>query len=851
MNGNLMRSGFSPSPLRQQQQQQQQPYGSSTTATPQHNYTNSNAAMNLMARTAKQQQQQQQHTTHLELVAELKSIVDNQRSRVEKLKVESAIHIEHQAALRRRELEKKRSDIDKAIRDLEPALERVRSQWAQAKASNSGFENTWSGLKMQHNSIKSRVDVLKDSLSTFDTTIEDNRRSLSHMKDHIAEVENDKASMRIKLKRALECVVVDEDTFANRTREEEQYLQQLLQAHRAIEAELNQAQSVTKHDIAPLEDEVRVLAERLKEMQNKTADLFQQSVDAERRVTSLQEEWLSNGYTLQEDLERAGHLLTFKNAIINYLERQIQRHQQQYGDTHGKRRGGTGDTAWLTQSIVVWEGIVREAQNEKQRLQLKSEPLQRLAETTAKCHEVKTALNNIRNNVFACGPAATSQRKRLVLDLCDMRALVSEKKAVEDQLMRHLQELALVLNEDLATVMRWVRRETFDDYVSSTDGENDIDVASDGTDLFLLRDEGDDDIVALHSCLDIDVNDPHGQEELKRMAHRPEGPLREFAARRAAQLQQSKSSVPGAAMQQQQHASPNRGQSVMETFERAMLSVQCRVATEVVNHVRHRYEAINGGQYDPKLDRVVPDQEYFKRVKEQRARVEQWKSDQKTRFPAAGGSTSMVDADRASPVAQRRIQALSADASSMPSSLASANPVSKAVHYLTRLLQGAAFLVYFRNGVGPHMRHVFLSANFNRVLWRRMGSESSEREEDGSMEIAKIVDVTLGHQTAVMQDHRARRQQPMREDTAFSLVTGEITLDMECDSAEERNYWAQAFAWVVNESGDGGVIASLRRAGRLLAVDTRSGNVITPNLREPADRSTVQAQVVPATAGVN
>ena len=72
------------------------------------------------------------------------------------------------------------------------------------------------------------------------------------------------------------------------------------------------------------------------------------------------------------------------------------------------------------------------------------------------------------------GPAASSHCKRLVLDLTDMRALVSEKKQTEDQLMRHLQELALVLNEALASVMRWVKRDTFDDYVSSTDGDTEV-----------------------------------------------------------------------------------------------------------------------------------------------------------------------------------------------------------------------------------------------------------------------------------------------------------------------------------------------------------------------------------------
>eukprot|EP00759_Apiculatamorpha_spiralis_P011680 PhF_6_TR18942/c0_g1_i2/m.27754 len=236
-------------------------------------------------------------------------------------------------------------------------------------------------------------------------------------------------------------------------------------------------------------------------------------------------------------MERAGHLLTFKNSIINSLEKLLEKHRIQHGDIKGQKRSGQGDVHWLSHSVTVWEFIVHEAQNEKQRLQMKPEPLQRLAETTTKCHEVKATLNAIRTKVFAAGPAATSHRKRLVLDLSDMRALISEKKQIEDQLMRHMQELCLVLNEDLATVMRWVKRETFDDYVSSTDGEHEIE---EDDNYFTLREETNEDVNQIRSSLDFDMDDPYGQELLKQVAHRPEGPLREFAARRALQMQQGK-----------------------------------------------------------------------------------------------------------------------------------------------------------------------------------------------------------------------------------------------------------------------------------------------------------------------
>ena len=440
------------------------------------------------------------------------------------------------------------------------------------------------------------------------------------------------------------------------------------------------------------------------------------------------------------------------------------------------------------------------------------------------------------------GPAASSHRKRLVLDLTDMRALVSEKKQTEDQLMRHLQELALVLNEDLASVMRWVKRDTFDDYVSSTDGDTEVGGGEESDAFFTLREEATEDVATIRSSLDFDMDDPYGQELIRQVAHRPEGPLREFAAKRALQLQHGTGQRPGDPTGLS--FSQRQGGPSMETFERSMLAVQCRVATEVVNHVKRRYEAITNGTYDQRNDRIVADAEYFRRVKDQRMRVQQWKNDQKASAMGVVGVGASLAGGPQGPPRGAAPQALG-DLSEH-TQLGGSNPVTRATHYLTRLLQGNAFLVYFRNGMGPHMRHVFLSTSLSRVMWRRMGTEASEREEDGAMDVSRVVDVTLGHQTDVFREHRSRRVQPMREDNAFSLVAADVTLDMECDAIEERNYWAQAWAWVVNESHDGGVIASLRRTGRCVVVDGRTGTVVPPGHREASDRSTLQVQIAPA-----
>ena len=400
---------------------------------------------------------------HDEAKHELEAIVKKQAERIEQLKITTARDLEHHSNLRRKSLEERKASALEAIAQITPRLEIVRSQWNHAKQQNQGFEMQWGSMRTQYQQVKQRVDALHDTIEDGRNNIEATRKSLSEMTEHHHKLDRDRASLRSKLKRALECNLIDQNFLSSRMREEENYHQQMQQALAAMETEYQDSQVEYRHEFSPLEEDVQVLSNYLEEMQARSKELEKYCLELEGKAASIEEQWLESVHNVFEGLERANHIDQLRNKVLTELEQQKESFRQ--ANAVARTRAGHNDFFWLANAVAVWEFVVSLVTQERQKMHIRDDRAQFLAETSQKCQQAKALLASVKAKVEGTG----SQRKQLFQDVLNMHYLIIEKKEDEEQTIKYLQEVATQLDEDLSHILYVMRKEGYDDYVSSTD----------------------------------------------------------------------------------------------------------------------------------------------------------------------------------------------------------------------------------------------------------------------------------------------------------------------------------------------------------------------------------------------
>jgi hypothetical protein len=780
---------------------------------------------------------------HVRAVGDLEQLARQQRTRIDKLKLDTAVQLEHRSTLRRLELEKRQEQALRQIDDLMPRVELVRQQWEQAKRANQGFELQWGSIRAHHQQLVQRSDALRAQQGDQKAQIEAARQHTTEMRDQLRKVERDKATLHSKMQRALESIVTDNEFLTVRVAEEEVYHRELGNALDKIQIEYGESQAAYQHEFAPLRDDEATLSAYLQEMQNRTKELEKYCLELESKTVAIESHWLEAVHAVYEGLERAHHIDNLKNRALAHLEGQIAQLQEQ--GVAPRSRAGQTDATWLANAVLVWESVLQELAQERQRMQIRNDYTQQLAETSQKTEQAKATIATIKAKVEGTG----MQRRTLLLELLELHYLANEKRDAEEQLVHYLQEAATQLEEDLSRVVGYVRKDGYDDYVTSSDHEDE----NDGEEEEPLAEEGMEDIANIVSSIDLDPSDPSTFERIQAMSRRPEGPLRAFAMKRAAMLAriaQQKSaaasavSLYGVGARKDDASAEKPKKALKDTLDRAVQNTFVRVIAEVVQNVKQRQRQIEQGVLDPRTERVQADQKYIVRAKDMAARAERWIQQQKDErvtkkagtdvakpsfslAAAAGGSGAGVDGEQRIVIEGERV----------PPDVVRVNMVGQAFYYLTQALHGFQFMLYLRRTMAPQLRHVFLTRDLSRFVARRIGGSDAENSDDIQVRVQDVKTIALGHKTDVFKDVRSLARIPMREENAFSLVSVDgSTIDVETDSIEDRTHRAAIYAWIVNESRANGIITALIRAGRIEVLDSRTNtkrndeNVHRPNL---------------------
>ena len=102
---------------------------------------------------------------------------------------------------------------------------------------------------------------------------------------------------------------------------------------------------------------------------------------------------------------------------------------------------------------------------------------------------------------------------------------------------------------------------------------------------------------------------------------------------------------------------------------------------------------------------------------------------------------------------------------------------------------GGEFIKYGRRGY-PHQRVVAITDDCSRVVWAEAGAKPRVTASRDSLDVTQITDVLDGIVTDVFARNSARVRRP---ECCFSVVTAARTLDLECDTPEDRERWVTAF----------------------------------------------------------
>ena len=766
---------------------------------------------------------------HEQLKAELTKMIEGQAARIAELKLDTAVQLEHHSALRRCELIDRRNDALQQIAEITPHVELARQEWNHAREKNRGFEMQWGTMRAKHQQTLSRIEALKEQIEADSAENDQIQEETRTMRDHIERITRDKTTMKEKMKRALECLVVDDSFLKNRLQEEERYGTQLSNALQAMQVEYQDYQAHNKAQLVPLEEDVRLLNDYLQEMQERTRDLQRYCLDVEQKASTLELSWIRDVHTGVEPLEREKELYRLKATVVSMLENQLKSFPE---GAPIRTRTGDNDSTWLSHHATVWESIVKEVISEKQKMQRREENDQRTADTAQQLQVSKAELARLKKLVEGEG----TDRRILFRQIRDLHFIGDLKKAGEETRIREVKDAATQLDEDLSMVLHFIRKEGFEDYVSSTDGDEDVDE----TDAFpALEEEGNADIAAVISSYELDPDDPESVEIIQRNLHRPQGPLQEFSKKKVEFLRNFVADKPKQRVRRV-------NQDLKETLERAVQVVQEESIKEDTDYVRTRSIRIQRGELDPKNERIdLTNPVYSSQAKTITSRVSRWVQSQKDR-PLGQLSTAITANAPSSPV-RGLINAASVPGrinipgATVPRHVEQGTASVKASYFLNLGVRGVRLMLYLRRTLEPQLRHIFLSRDLTKVIARRVGS-TAPSDEDLWVRISDISAIPLGHRSDVFRDVRKQSKWYMSEDLAFSLVCASgNSFDLEADSVEDRTMWANVFAFITNESRQGGMIHSLARTSNAIrVVDTMNRS---PDSVEISERNHLQVIV--------
>eukprot|EP01064_Diplonema_japonicum_P010246 TRINITY_DN17565_c0_g1_i1.p1 TRINITY_DN17565_c0_g1~~TRINITY_DN17565_c0_g1_i1.p1 ORF type:complete len:771 (+),score=280.01 TRINITY_DN17565_c0_g1_i1:50-2314(+) len=743
---------------------------------------------------------------HVKLKNELLYLAQKQRARIDKLKADSQLQLDRYASGKKKELVLRKEKTEAAIKDIQPELEQVRKEWQKLKLIDAEHEGKYSKLSDHYRSTQSKLKVLQEAIADAYKGTGDGKDDVSGIRERLAEISNDKAELRSKLMRAWDCLAIDENMLNNRITEETAYAARVKEMLRAVEAEVavHDLDTTAHRDHA---DDLVLINSQLAAMKHRTNDLHDGFVKSSADKKEMSEEFLLEAMRVMQELTHNQNLLTIKNhavrdlqSKVDYLRKQFQ--PQTQAQTSSKE-------VWLRNKLEVMDNMLSEMGQIKEQYQVRSEDRLILKETTNHCNKAKAELHTIEKRVE--GP--DKYRKKLVDEITDMRHLLDEKLEEEDRLVSQLEGALSVLGEDIGHVREIIDKAGFDDYVSSDSDPNA------GEEFLRLDEEGTGDVDIITTSLDYHADDPAGSEAVQRYGHRQQGPLHAFEEARATQLARRPTRRLGDRVKKvRKEATP----------ETRLMTAQEQAVTEVVAHLRSKEDAIQKGVYDTRMDVVVPDPMQATRNTQIQREVEIWKEEQR------GGARYRNDREKETVATEQHPPT---DAALQAGSV---NDI--AVQYLQRMVHGFLGMMFFNGPGGPHPRHVFMTKDMKRLAWR-LPHRDGEDEGDDSVAMADIKAVVTGHRTGVFKQHRDAGM-VLRESAALSIVTHQQTsLDLELDTTEERDYWAQILSKVATEMKPGGIINAVIASGVVQVTDNSPPDQRS-SADEPYDRKQVHLRVV-------
>ncbi|KAH9578102.1 hypothetical protein LSM04_004990 [Trypanosoma melophagium] len=165
---------------------------------------------------------------------ELEGIIERQEERIKSLRTALTVEVECDESARRSRLLVEKQDLNSELTSLRNKLNDLDMSWREAHQT-SDHEFKWGEMKSKLSQTLSHTTDLQNEIKECEKQIVAIESLMSNRREGISTGRRELHQTQQHVKWLLECQVIDDQSFANRIREEEENLRQLTEARNEME----------------------------------------------------------------------------------------------------------------------------------------------------------------------------------------------------------------------------------------------------------------------------------------------------------------------------------------------------------------------------------------------------------------------------------------------------------------------------------------------------------------------------------------------------------------------------------------------------------------------------------------
>ncbi|ORC90357.1 uncharacterized protein TM35_000081550 [Trypanosoma theileri] len=757
---------------------------------------------------------------------ELEDIIERQEERIKSLRTALAIEVECDERARRSRLLGEKQDLNSELTLLSNKLHTLDMSWREARQA-SDHEFKWGEMKSKLSQTLSHTTDLQDEIKECEKQIVDIEDLMNNRLERISTVRRELQQAQQQVKWLLECQVIDDQSFTNRIKEEEENLRQLIEARNEMEKEVSQLNEKEGLEVLPLKEDVDILEQYLEEMQNRTHELQLQYQDFKYQVEEAKK--------IEADLSGNTALPHIYKRSVEYVDQQLIRSLNEQLETarrlnHSPISVNSNKEQWLQNYFVVWSSICHHCTGLLQDAKLA------FANDLTKVKEsIKISQQKI-HDIIGFQNGEGKEREIAFLNLENLLHLMCEEEKVKKELFYRIEENAKNIGEEPTLYLSLVNTEGYDDIIDEDQEEIILPNEANEHEFEPIPEENPEVVISeIRSMAEISSENMKENVLMQETTYRYRNYLQKF-------LQQK--SLLKSEQINRMHVPLRRtvvSNNPPKTVEESLSQIQQKLIDEVVNFVKNQKTNTIWGQKNTiRENYTLADPNYAFEVHEMQEKIQRLLSKRQSTFLLGvdhGDNSMRVTSEI------EVFRRINIEGARLPPNIVNASSTLQAKYFLSCALRGFTAVIITSNMKIPTVRQIFLTRDLEWLCLRDVSKPEGTNSEhvDTAVKLIDVYDILL-----LSNEQLTLRKLKPELSFAIMLKKGKEREDywvIQTDNSESRKFWAYVLAWIINETAPenkDAVITSLKKAKKIFVLDAAR---TTADTVEPTERHKLFVQV--------